>query len=83
MQEKDQVGVSSTDNPTYALGSYYPPTREVLPHEQSGQGRKAYPALVLFKMTFLKTWYQLSDYGIAVYVDLVKAHGSPMLEGPS
>jgi hypothetical protein len=31
------------------------------PTGQAAQGRKAYPALVLFKMTLLQTWYNLSD----------------------
>ena len=39
------------------LARYYPTG-------QSGRGRKAYPALVLFKMTLLQTWYTLSDYGV-------------------
>ena len=34
------------------------------PKGQSKIGRKAYPALILFKMTLLQTWYNLSDYGI-------------------
>jgi transposase, IS5 family len=32
------------------------------PTRQSGQGRKAYPLLVLLKMALLQTWYQRSDY---------------------
>jgi len=39
------------------------------PTGQSGQGRKAYPALVLFKMILLQTWYNLSDYGIEEQVN--------------
>jgi IS5 family transposase len=39
------------------------------PTGQSGQGRKAYPALVLFKMMLLQTWYNLSDYGIEEQVN--------------
>ena len=39
------------------------------PTGQSGQGRKAYPALVLFKMTLLQTWYNLSDYGVEEQVN--------------
>jgi len=31
---------------------------------ESVSGRKAYPALLLFKMTLLQTWYGLSDYEI-------------------
>ena len=31
---------------------------------QNNIGRKAYPALVLFKMALLQTWYKLSDYGV-------------------
>ena len=42
---------------TNVLEKYYPTG-------QSGQGRKAYPALVLFKMPLLQTWYNLSDYGV-------------------
>ena len=47
---------------THVLEKYYPTG-------QSGQGRKAYPALVLFKMTLLQTWYNLSDYGIEEQVN--------------
>jgi transposase, IS5 family len=36
---------------------------------QSDRGRKAYPALVLFKMTLLQTWYNLSDYGVEEQVN--------------
>ena len=39
------------------------------PTGQSGQGRKAYPALVLFKMMLLQTWYNLSDYSIEEQVN--------------
>lgn len=39
------------------------------PTGQSGQGRKAYPPLVLFKMTLLQTWYNLSDYGVEEQVN--------------
>lgn len=38
-------------------------------HYPTGQGRKAYPALVLFKMMLLQTWYNLSDYGIEEQVN--------------
>ncbi len=31
---------------------------------ESASGRKSYPALLLFKMTLLQTWYGLSDYEI-------------------
>ena len=46
----------------HILAHYYPTG-------QSGQGRKAYPALVLFKMTLLQTWYNLSDYGVEEQVN--------------
>ena len=36
---------------------------------QSDRGRKAYPAIVLFKMTLLQTWYNLSDYGVEEQVN--------------
>ncbi len=39
------------------------------PTGQSGQGRKAYPALVLYKMLLLQTWYNLSDYGVEEQVN--------------
>jgi IS5 family transposase len=39
------------------------------PTGQAAQGRKVYPALVLFKMTLLQTWYNLSDYGIEEQVN--------------
>ena len=39
------------------------------PKGHSGGGRSAYPALVLFKMTLLQTWYNLSDYGIEEQVN--------------
>lgn len=39
------------------------------PTGQSGQGRKGYPPLVLFKMTLLQTWYNLSDYGVEEQVN--------------
>ena len=39
------------------------------PTGQSGRGRKAYPALVLFKMDLFQTWYTLSDYGVAEQVN--------------
>ena len=45
------------DSLTHILEKYYPTG-------QSGKGRKAYPPLVLFKMTILQTWYNLSDYGV-------------------
>ena len=32
-------------------------------------GRKAYPALLLFKMSLLQTWYGLSDYEIETQVN--------------
>ena len=44
------------------LAQYYPTG-------QSGKGRKAYPALLLFKMTLLQTWYNLSDYGVEEQVN--------------
>jgi transposase, IS5 family len=47
---------------TSVLEKYYPTG-------QAAQGRKAYPALVLFKMTLLQTWYNLSDYGIEEQVN--------------
>ena len=47
---------------TSVLQKYYPTG-------QATQGRKAYPALVLFKMTLLQTWYNLSDYGIEEQVN--------------
>jgi IS5 family transposase len=47
---------------THILEQYYPTG-------QSGKGRKAYPPLVLFKMTLLQTWYNLSDYGIEEQVN--------------
>lgn len=47
---------------THLLDQYYPTG-------QSGQGRKAYSSLVLFKMTLLQTWYNLSDYGIEEQVN--------------
>lgn len=47
---------------TNVLEKYYPTG-------QSGQGRKAYPPLVLFKMTLLQTWYHLSDYGVEEQVN--------------
>lgn len=36
---------------------------------ESVSGRKAYPALLLFKMTLLQTWYGLSDYEIEEQVN--------------
>ena len=39
------------------------------PTGQSDRGRKAYPALVLFKMALLQTWYNLSDYGVEEQVN--------------
>ena len=39
------------------------------PVGQSARGRKAYPALVLLKMTLLQTWYNLSDYGVEEQVN--------------
>jgi len=36
---------------------------------QSAKGRKAYPPLVLLKMTLLQTWYNLSDYGVEEQVN--------------
>jgi len=36
---------------------------------ESVSGRKAYPALLLFKMTLLQTWYGLSDYEIEQQVN--------------
>ncbi len=39
------------------------------PTGQSGQGRKAYPALVRYKMLLLQTWYNLSDYGVEEQVN--------------
>ena len=36
---------------------------------QNNTARKAYPPLVLFKMTLLQTWYNLSDYGIEEHVN--------------
>lgn len=50
------------DSLTHLLEKYYPTG-------QSGKGRNAYPAIVLFKMTLLQTWYNLSDYGIEEQVN--------------
>jgi IS5 family transposase len=50
------------DSLTHILEKYYPTG-------QSGKGRKAYPPLVLFKMSLLQTWYNLSDYGIEEQVN--------------
>jgi len=36
---------------------------------ESVSGRKAYPSLLLFKMTLLQTWYGLSDYEIEEQVN--------------
>lgn len=36
---------------------------------QSARGRKAYPPLILLKMTLLQTWYNLSDYGVEEQVN--------------
>ena len=47
---------------TNVLEKYYP-------KGQSRQGRKAYPAIILFKMTLLQTWYNLSDYGVEEQVN--------------
>ncbi len=44
------------------LAQYYPTG-------QRDRGSKAYPALVLFKMTLLQTWYHLSDYGVEEQVN--------------
>ena len=45
------------------IGEKYYPTGP------SGKGRKAYPALVLFKMALLQTWHNLSDYGVEEQVN--------------
>ena len=39
------------------------------PARHAKQGRKVYPALVLFKMTILQTWYNLSEYEVEEQVN--------------
>ena len=46
----------------HILEQYYPTG-------QSDRGRKAYPPLVLLKMSLLQTWYNLSDYGVEEQVN--------------